>query len=1075
MRRIGFQKVFALLTLILVLLLAGMIAHAESSGKCGDNLTWTLDDAGKLTISGTGDMYGFDTQDSNRRPPWGYDVNSIVINDGVTTIGKQAFRACRSLISVTIPSSVTSIGASAFDNCVSLPSVTIPFGVVSIGERAFESCNITTITIPSSVTNIGDYAFYGCDELSSVYSPSLESWLSIDFQGPSMAFSNGAKLYCDGKEITNLIIPSNISSINKNAFYGYAGLTSVTIPSNVKSIGAWAFADCDNLASVYTPNLQSWLSIDFYNHYSNPLACAKHLYCNGEEITDLVIPNGISEIKKYAFYGCTSLTNVTISSGVTRIGNGAFSGCSGMKSVTIPSSVSNIGMYAFNLCNSLTSVHTTSLQAWLSISFESESSNPLREAHRLFCDGIEVKDLIIPSGISSIKQYAFTGCSSLISIAIPLSVTRIDKVAFYGCSNLSQVYYSGTEADKANLSISDYNDGLDTATWYFAQSSYTITFDANGGTVTTASKIVTNGNTYGDLPTPTRSGYSFDGWFTSASGGTQITSSSTVNLTDDQTLYAHWTYVSATYTVTYNANGGTGTPSQQTKQENVALTLSSFRPSKSFTIQYNANGGSVSPASKSVSCTFNSWNTASNGSGTAYAPGGQYTANTSVTLYAQWTNPTAGELATPSRSGYSFIGWYTSASGGTQVSASTTVSGTMTVYAHWTSASSDPYNMGDETYSFSNYSDSDSPGGHCFGMSITSAAYHNNLLNIQRIGGNANTPLYSFSLTQAVKQPICYYASKQGSAREKATVAGGSFYLGYGYNISLDWQEVVSYVRNHNYDDTGLLQIGFRSRNEGGHAINFIRYENVNGQDRLYAYDNNFPTQETYFYRDSSGRVRQAPVQTFEAAIDCIALRDVRTYFANVSSIDQTHVIYMAKDAATVQGYTGTYMEGGTSGEEYVMFEIPVDQDRVLIIPNRDNADFIYMDTEYSFGQITDETRGELKFATMNEGAITEKASFRIFEGLGEADFKLPASLKEIRESAFEGIIATTVYVPDSCTSIGAYAFRNASVAQIRIPASCTIADTAFEGCASVEIFGTPGSPAEAFCSIHDNCTFTAE
>ena len=398
----------------------------------------------------------------------------------------------------------------------------------------------------------------------------------------------------------------------------------------------------------------------------------------------------------------------------------------------------------------------------------------------------------------------------------------------------------------------------------------------------------------------------------------------------------------------------------------------------------------------------------------------------------------------------------------------------MTIYAHWT----DAYNMSDETYSFANYGDSDSPGGHCFGMSVTSAGYHIGSLNLSIIGVNSNTSLYRLSRTATVKRPICFYQGIQGSYASYATVAGGSYYLYGVYNISLDWQEVVSYVRNHAYDNTGALQIGFRKRNEGGHAINFLRYENVNGQDRIYAYDNNFPTQETYFYRDASGNVRQAPVQTFSGAIDCIALRDVRTYFNKARSFDSSHVLYMLKDSATVLGYNYSHMEGTISGEEYVMYEIPADEDSVIIIPSKDYADFIYMDTEYSFGEIADDTRGELTFASMNEGAVVGEATFRIFEAesaFGDPEFMLPAALVEIGASAFEGIPARIVDIPAKCISIGEYAFRNSSVKQIRIPAGCSIADTAFEGCEDVQIYGVAGSEAETFCSTHDNCTFIAE
>ena len=429
-----------------------------------------------------------------------------------------------------------------------------------------------------------------------------------------------------------------------------------------------------------------------------------------------------------------------------------------------------------------------------------------------------------------------------------------------------------------------------------------------------------------------------------------------------------------TYTVSYDANGGTGTPSAQTKAQGAALALSSARPAKSYVIRYNSAGGSVSPASKSVGCAFGGWNTRRDGSGTAYAAGATYAADADATLYAQWSNPKAGALATPARSGYAFAGWYTSASGGTRVTSSTTITSSRTVYARWT----DLYDLGDETYSFENYGDYDSPFGHCFGMSITSAGYHTGLLDIGRIGGGAGTPLYGFDSTAAVRRPICHYQAIQGTYSSRAIVAGGSSYLKGTYDISSDWREVLDYVKGHSYDGTGLLQIGFR-KGGYGHAINFLRYERVGGQDRVYAYDNNFPDRETYFYMDPKGNVRQAPVQTFSGAIDCIALRDVRTYFASAGDFDASRALYMAEDAASVQGYTGSYMETG-AGDAYVMYEIPADQTKVTIIPKRDNADFVYMDTEYSFGEVTTDTRGELRFDTMGEGAVGSDAVFTVYE-----------------------------------------------------------------------------------------------
>lgn len=213
----------------------------------------------------------------------------------------------------------------------------------------------------------------------------------------------------------------------------------------------------------------------------------------------------------------------------------------------------------------------------------------------------------------------------------------------------------------------------------------TLTFDPNGGTVTTTSKTITSGVIYGTLPTPTRTGYSFDGWYTAKTGGTKVTSSTVAGSTDT-TVYAHWSLKN--YTVTFNANGGT-----------VSTT--------SKTVQYGSTYGTL-PTPTKTGYTFNGWYTSPSNSGT------QVTSSTlvgtsSVTVYAHWTassytltfnanggsvsessksvtyGSTYGTLPTPTRSGYSFDGWYTAKSGGTKVSFSTTMGASnVTVYAHWT-------------------------------------------------------------------------------------------------------------------------------------------------------------------------------------------------------------------------------------------------------------------------------------------------------------------------------------------------------------------------------------------------------
>ncbi len=216
--------------------------------------------------------------------------------------------------------------------------------------------------------------------------------------------------------------------------------------------------------------------------------------------------------------------------------------------------------------------------------------------------------------------------------------------------------------------------------------SYTVTFNPNGGSVSPTSKTVTYGSTYGELPTPTRTGYTFTGWYTAASGGSQVTSSTTVTTASDHTLYAHWS--AKPITVSFNANGGSVSPTSKT-------------------VTYGSTYGEL-PTPTRNGYTFTGWFTAASG-------GSQVTSSTTVTtasdhtLYAHWSakpitvsfnanggnvSPTSktvtygstyGELPTPTRTGYTFTGWFTAASGGSQVTSSTTVTtaSNHTLYAHW--------------------------------------------------------------------------------------------------------------------------------------------------------------------------------------------------------------------------------------------------------------------------------------------------------------------------------------------------------------------------------------------------------
>ena len=287
------------------------------------------------------------------------------------------------------------------------------------------------------------------------------------------------------------------------------------------------------------------------------------------------------------------------------------------------------------------------------------------------------------------------------------------------------------------------------------------------------------------------------------------------------------------------------------------------------------------------------------------------------------------------------------------------------------------YNRGEETYSFENYGDEHDESGHCFGMSMTSAGYYNGLLDINILG--SSTKLYDYDDNDTVRAPICYYHQRQGSRAKKAMVAGGFYYtrgfwntvLDNKYDIASDWEEVVNYVRSHEYDGQGTLQICFRKDGEGGHAINFLRYEIVDGQDRIYAYDNNCPNREVYFEMDENGDVFERRYSTFSGTIDCIGLRDVATYFRVAGDFDMSRVIYAADSAIAVEGATAYPMDGNIELGEHVMFELPGDLTEVKITPLVENASFTYMDQTYTFGKIDEDTYGILTLSATEDGTGT--------------------------------------------------------------------------------------------------------
>ena len=494
-----------------------------SSNAAG--ISWTLDNAGTLTISGTGAMDDY----GDNSAPWYNEranVKKVIIGSGITTIGKYAFYECENLTTVTIPNTVTiidegafcstgltsvnipgsvrTIGVWAFESCPQLATVTLNTGLITIGDGAFTGAeSLTSSTIPSGVTSIGFEAFLGCTKLKRIDIPAsvttidkfafsaCDSLEGIWVNASNTQFSNDSYGVLFNKNKTTLlqapigniegtyVVPTTVTTIADEAFFGCKGLKEIVVRNTVTSIGHYVFYDCVNLEafifcgtptqlnalgvgenndSLYGAEIKlhkfqnntcticgtalttiasgtcgsnlSWkldsvgtLTISgtgtMYNYVGSTYA---PWYNYGNNILELVIENGVTSIGEDAFYGCGIMNGATIPNSVKTIGDGAFA-YSRLSGISIPGSVKVVSAGAFYGCSRLSTV-------------------------------------ILDNGVTTIENSAFYGCTNLSIIAIPYTLTSIKAYAFYGCENLSQLIYCGTPTQLETLMVDDENDPL---------------------------------------------------------------------------------------------------------------------------------------------------------------------------------------------------------------------------------------------------------------------------------------------------------------------------------------------------------------------------------------------------------------------------------------------------------------------------------------------------------------------------------------------------------------------------------------------------------------------------------------
>lgn len=431
------------------------------SGKCGDNLTYTLVN-GILTISGTGEMWNYS---SKYRPGW-ENATKAILMPGVTTIGDYAFANFTTLLSVSLPDGLTCIGKNAFRGCDNLYDINFQESITEIGEWSFSGTFLPNIDLPSnrhielpsSLESIGKCAFCGSG-LESIVIP--DKIIEI----PYGAFSECAHL-------SSIILPQNLTIVGEEAFSQCNSLLSVKLPNSVLSVGKRAFWFCTNLNSVILSQSLTQISSGMFSECWS--------------LSHIDLPAGLTDIESSAFSNCHALTEITIPAEVDGIAEGAFISCTNLESINVNDG--NVSYYSvdgilFNdnvlVCyparkSGATYAIPQNVNIIASAAFNSTCNlqtvdipSYVREIGRSAFVDSSIRSISIPDSITEIKYCTFWNCQELNRIALPASIVTIIQDAFRNCVSLSDVYYVGSEREWNEITIENNNGYLTSATIHY--------------------------------------------------------------------------------------------------------------------------------------------------------------------------------------------------------------------------------------------------------------------------------------------------------------------------------------------------------------------------------------------------------------------------------------------------------------------------------------------------------------------------------------------------------------------------------------------------------------------------------
>ena len=627
-------------------------ASAVKSGTCGDNLTWTFDSEGTLTISGTGEMGDFHYYDS----PWDgmeNDVKTVIIKSGVTTIGDSAFMGfvnltqvtipdtvvkidnrvfcrCSSLKNVTIPGSVETIGYNAFLECSSLTSIKIPEGVKSIDSYAFGYCSgLTKITIPDSVKTIDSAAFSNCTSLKSIVLPDSVDVINDDLLRNCTSLTSvklgryvttiGGCAFCDCTSLTNIALPEWTETIGYFAFSGCSSLKSITIGKKVSEICGSAFEDCNALSDVYyTGTKTEWngISIDTENS------------CLTKATLNCITPVTITKQPTHA----SAVSGGTVTTSVTAAGEGLtyqwyirdkndakyYKSSITDRTYTLKMTEEKSGRAAY--CIVTDKYGNTAKSDWVLLNLLEITEQPKSSAGGR---GTPLTATVTVKGEPSIS-YQWYICED-------------GKTTFNKSSIIDKTYSFRMSEEKsgrrAYCIVTDKNGNK--------IQSDTVTFSLIEITKQPANAVAAEGKVISTSVASLGTDLKYQ-WYVCEAGKSTFTKSSITSDTYSFKMTAEKsgrkvycvvtdkygnsvksdtaTLTCSNIIISFNANGGSGAPAEQAKQKNVNLTLPTTVPTR---LKYN----------------FLGWSTVQNAAAAEYLPGGSFAGNTSTTLYAVWKGP----------------------------------------------------------------------------------------------------------------------------------------------------------------------------------------------------------------------------------------------------------------------------------------------------------------------------------------------------------------------------------------------------------------------------------------------------